>query len=131
MLGRHPANDLVTPTLAGQYVDFQRAADEALEFAVQSSGVAPLLADKWTAGSRRVAGRAAGARDPAYGGLRPALLSNATDRMLTAGIARSGLDALFEHVLSSDRVRSFKADPRVMAAARSVSPPFPIPLGTR
>jgi 2-haloacid dehalogenase len=45
-------------------------------------------------------------------GMRVAFLSNLTDAMLEAGIRNSQLDGLFDHVLSTDRVRAYKPDPR-------------------
>ncbi len=45
-------------------------------------------------------------------GVRLGFLSNFTPRMLEANLARSGLGALFEHVLSTDRARTYKPDPR-------------------
>ena len=46
------------------------------------------------------------------GGLRLAFLSNFTVKMLQAGIANSGLDGMFDHLLSTDAARAFKPDPR-------------------
>jgi len=40
------------------------------------------------------------------------ILSNATDQILTAGLANSGLTDTFQHVISTDRIKSFKPDPR-------------------
>ena len=48
-------------------------------------------------------------------GVRLAFLSNLTPKMLAAGIRNSGLDGLFEHVLSTDQVRIYKPDPRAYA----------------
>lgn len=45
-------------------------------------------------------------------GVRLALLSNFTPRMLAANIANAGLHGIFEHVLSTDQVKSYKPDPR-------------------
>lgn len=46
------------------------------------------------------------------GGFRLAFLSNMTARMLEDGIRNAGLEGTFEQVLSTDRIRSFKPDPR-------------------
>jgi len=51
------------------------------------------------------------------GGLRLALLSNATPTILQAGIANAGLDGVFEHVLSTDAQRTYKPDPRAYRLA--------------
>ena len=45
-------------------------------------------------------------------GLRLAFLSNWTARMLSTNLERSGLASRFEHVLSTDRARTYKPDPR-------------------
>jgi 2-haloacid dehalogenase len=45
-------------------------------------------------------------------GIRLALLSNLTAGMLEAGIQNSELEGVFDHVLSTDRVKVYKPDPR-------------------
>jgi 2-haloacid dehalogenase len=45
-------------------------------------------------------------------GVRLSILSNFTPQMLASCIKTSGLDGVFEQVLSTDAVRSFKPDPR-------------------
>jgi 2-haloacid dehalogenase len=45
-------------------------------------------------------------------GLQLAFLSNFTPRMLEAAIKRAGLEGLFEHILSTDQVKTYKPDPR-------------------
>ena len=45
-------------------------------------------------------------------GMRLAFLSNFTVKMLQAGISNSGLDGMFDHLLSTDAVSAFKPDPR-------------------
>ena len=45
-------------------------------------------------------------------GIRLAFLSNMTAKMLEAGIRNSQLDSVFDHVLSTDRVKAYKPDPR-------------------
>jgi 2-haloacid dehalogenase len=45
-------------------------------------------------------------------GIRIAILCNLTAKMLEAGIRNSGLDGMFDHVLSTDRVKVYKPDPR-------------------
>src|SRR4051812_34441459 len=44
-------------------------------------------------------------------GIRLALLSNATPRILGAGIDNSGLQSLFDHVISTDTIQTYKPDP--------------------
>jgi 2-haloacid dehalogenase len=45
-------------------------------------------------------------------GIRLAFLSNMTAKMLETGIHNSQLDGMFDYVLSTDRVRAYKPDPR-------------------
>ena len=45
-------------------------------------------------------------------GLRLAFLSNMTRAMLDANIRSAGLDGMFDEVLSTDRIRAYKPDPR-------------------
>ncbi len=50
-------------------------------------------------------------------GMRLAFVSNMTEAMLDAGIRNSGLEQVFDHVLSTDRVAAFKPDPRTYQMA--------------
>jgi len=50
-------------------------------------------------------------------GFRLGFLSNMTEKMLQAGIRNSGLEGVFEFVLSTDRVQAFKPDPRAYQMA--------------
>jgi 2-haloacid dehalogenase len=50
-------------------------------------------------------------------GLRLAFLSNMTPNMLESGIRNSGLDNAFDHLLSTDRVKAYKPDPRAYGMA--------------
>jgi 2-haloacid dehalogenase len=45
-------------------------------------------------------------------GFRLAFLSNMTPTMLQAGIKNSGLEGLFDESLSTDRIRTYKPDPK-------------------
>ncbi len=45
-------------------------------------------------------------------GRKLAFLSNATPKILESGIHNSKLDGLFDHVISTDRIKTFKPDPR-------------------
>lgn len=45
-------------------------------------------------------------------GLRLAFLSNLTPQVLDANIKSAGLDGLFEHALSTDKIKTYKPDPR-------------------
>ena len=45
-------------------------------------------------------------------GIRLGILSNFTQEMLTSCIVASGLDGMFELLLSTDQVKAYKPDPR-------------------
>jgi len=109
-------------TLGGQYADFLRTTQEALVFAARSSKL-DLTAEKrdrlvhaylelraWPDATAML-------RSLADAGLRLAFCSNMTEEMLRTGIRANGLDGIFEHVLSADRVRAHKPDPRAYAMA--------------
>ena len=50
-------------------------------------------------------------------GVKLAFLSNMSEGMLNAGIVNSGLQGYFDHILSTDRVKTFKPDPRAYQMA--------------
>ena len=50
-------------------------------------------------------------------GIRLAFLSNFTPRMLESNIRSSGLEGMFEQVLSTDRVSTYKPDPKAYQLA--------------
>ena len=50
-------------------------------------------------------------------GIKLAFLSNMTEKMLNSGIANSSLAGYFDEVLSTDRVKAFKPDPRAYQMA--------------
>lgn len=109
-------------TLGGQYADFRHTAEDGLAFTVKSLKLtlsaedrarlvdAQLKLDPWpdavaAIGSLREAG------------LRLAFLSNMTAEMLSDGARRARMVDAFEHVLSTDRVRAAKPDPRAYRMA--------------
>jgi len=103
--------------LAGQYADFWRTTREALQFAAQSLKLtlAPSAADTLMNGF--LALKAWPDVPDALSELRRqgrtlALLSNATPTILAAGLRNSHIEELFEHVISTDWIRSYKPDPR-------------------
>ncbi len=49
--------------------------------------------------------------------IRLAFLSNTTPKILDAGIKNSGLGGIFDHVLSTDKIRTYKPDPRAYQMA--------------
>jgi 2-haloacid dehalogenase len=50
-------------------------------------------------------------------GIRLAFLSNATPQILDAGIKNSKREGIFEHVLSTDPIKTYKPDPRAYRMA--------------
>lgn len=103
--------------LAGQYQDFFAATQAALEFAAQSLKV-DLRA---SARERLMRGffemRAwpdvpQALRDLRRAGKQLALLSNATAPILEAALTNSALQGALDRIISTDRIKSFKPDPR-------------------
>lgn len=106
--------------LSGRYSDFWQVTQDALVFAARKLGLdlgsttrdelmgAFLELDPWP---DAVPALEALARS----GLRLSFLSNFTPRMLEANLERSGLLGRFERVLSTDRARTYKPDPRAYA----------------
>ena len=104
-------------TLMGSSVDFPTATRDALIFAARS-----LNLELSKAGQDRLLDsyfqlKAWPDALPALqqlkeAGLRLGFLSNFSPEMLRANIKNSGLEGYFEQVLSTDRVRAFKPDPR-------------------
>jgi 2-haloacid dehalogenase len=103
--------------IGGRYQDFWQCTAAALEFACASLGIDAdaaqraalmreyLRMDVWP--DVPAALRALRQR-----GLKLALLSNATVEILQGGLRRGGLVELFDHLISTDRIRTFKPDPR-------------------
>lgn len=103
--------------LSGHYADFWQTTEEALVFAARALRLeltadkraqlmqAYLRLDAWPDALPTL-------RALRQSGLRLALLSNWTASMLDTGIRNAGLEGMFEHVLSTDRIASHKPDPR-------------------
>jgi 2-haloacid dehalogenase len=103
--------------LGGQYENFWETTRSALEFAARAV-MLELTADTrdalmreylalkaWPEVSQALARLKRSGRQLAF-------LSNATTQILEAGVRNSGLDGIFNQVISTDRVKSFKPDPR-------------------
>jgi 2-haloacid dehalogenase len=108
--------------LSGQYEDFWRTTEDALVFAAKQLRLdlaAEMRAQLMQAYLRLEAWPEAPAalRALRSADIRLAFLSNMTGRLLEAGIANSGLEGIFEHVLSTDRIRAYKPDPRAYQMA--------------
>jgi 2-haloacid dehalogenase len=103
--------------VAGDYADFWRCTDDALRYAASALGLELTT-------ERRDRLMNAHLALPPWPDVRPALeslrgsgvrlgfLSNFTKPMLEASIRSARLDGLFEHVLSTDQVQTYKPDPR-------------------
>lgn len=103
--------------LSGHYADFWQTTAEALVFAARALQL-ELTPDKREQLMRAYLLLGAwpdvlpALRTLRQSGLRLALLSNWTASMLDTGIRNAGLEGVFEHVLSTDRIASHKPDPR-------------------
>jgi len=104
-------------TISGRYVDFWRVTEDALVFAASmlrldlTSNLRARLMEAYLA-IRCWPDAPAALRSLKEKGIAVAFLSNLTREMLEAGIRNSGLEQVFDHVLSTDRVAAFKPDPR-------------------
>ncbi len=108
--------------LAGQYVDFRQTTQDALVFSARMLGLELSGTSRDQLMQTYLELRAwpevpAVLRTLKQAGIRLALLSNATAQILESGIAHAGLAGLFDEVLSTDRVRTFKPDPRAYRLA--------------
>lgn len=103
--------------LAGQYRDFLNATEDALVFAAHMLKL-ELTADKRRSLMQAYFALKAWPEVPSAlaslrkAGLKLAFLSNMTAEMLQSGIRTAGLAGMFDQVLSTDAVRTFKPDPR-------------------
>jgi len=109
-------------TLSRRYADFWQVTDDALVFAAKALKV-ELTPAKHTRLMEAYLKLRCWSDVPAAlsslknAGIRLALLSNLTGRMLEAGIRNSQLEGVFDHILSADRVKAYKPDPRVYQMA--------------
>jgi 2-haloacid dehalogenase len=108
--------------LSGRYADFWRTTEDALEFSTEMLAL-ELTPDKRAKlmdaylGLKTWPDVPQALRSLKEAGVRLAFLSNATPKILDSGIRGSGLEGLFEHVLSTDTIRTFKPDPRAYQMA--------------
>jgi 2-haloacid dehalogenase len=104
-------------TLSKRYSDFWSVTDDALVFAANTLKleltnekrtrlVESYLALKCWPDALTVLHRLKNA------GIRLAVLSNFTLRMLESCVRSGGLESVFDHLLSTDRVQAYKPDPR-------------------
>ncbi len=103
--------------LGGRYADFWNATRDALLFAASSLSldITAQQCDALMNGYLQMVAwpdvKPALQRLREFG-IKVAFLSNATTEILNAGIANSQLDGLFDAVISTDRIRTYKPDPR-------------------
>ena len=108
--------------LSRQYADFRQVTEDSLVYA------ADLLKLDLTAAKRMALSDGyfrleawpdvqPALRALARAGISVALVSNATPGMLESCISHSGLAGQFDHVLSTDRIKTFKPDPRAYQMA--------------
>ena len=108
--------------LSGQYADFWQATEDSLVFAAELLKL-DLTSDKRKLLMEAYLGLKAWPDVPLAlkslksAGIRLAFLSNATPKILDSGIENSGLEGVFEHVLSTDRIKTYKPDPRAYQMA--------------
>lgn len=108
--------------LSGRYADFWQATEDALVFSGELLKL-DLTPDKRKQLMDAYLGLKAWPDvQPALqslkeAGIRLAILSNATSKILDAGIKNSGLEGVFEHVLSTDKIKTYKPDPRAYQMA--------------
>jgi 2-haloacid dehalogenase len=108
--------------LSGHYADFWRATEDALLFAAKLMKL-DLTPDKGKQLMEAYLELKAWPDVPAAlqalksAGVGLAFLSNATSKMLDAGIRNSRLAGMFNHVLSTDRIETYKPDPRAYQMA--------------
>lgn len=108
--------------LSGRYVDFWRATEDALVFSANVLKLELLpekrkqLMDAYLQ-LRAWPDVAPALRSLKSASIRLAILSNATAEILDSGIRNSQLDGLFEHVLSTDSLRTYKPEARAYQMA--------------
>ena len=104
-------------SLQGRYADFWQVTGEALDFTLDSLGLAaPALRDRLMELYLTLSAFPevpAMLRDLRAAGFRTAILSNGSPAMLDPLVRGAGLEDLLDAVLSVDAVRVFKTDPRV------------------
>jgi len=107
--------------LMGSYVPFSQVTAEALDFAMESSGIRDegirkdLMALYFQLSTYPEV--TAMLEQLKAAGMRTAILSNGSPDMLQAAVDNAGIGALLDAVLSVDELKTFKPDPRVYRLA--------------
>lgn len=108
--------------LSGQYADFWQTTEDSLIYAAELLKL-DLTSDKRKQLMETYLELKAWPDAPSAleslkdAGIRLAFLSNATPKILDGGIKNSGFDGVFEHVLSTDKIKTYKPDPRTYQMA--------------
>lgn len=108
--------------LSGRYADFWQATEDALVFSGEMLKL-DLTPDKRKQLMEAYLGLKTWPDVPPAldslksAGIRLAFLSNATTKILDAGIKNSELEGVFEYVLSTDKIKTYKPDPRAYQMA--------------
>jgi 2-haloacid dehalogenase len=105
-----------------RYIDFWRITEDALAFAARQQGLSLMDAQRDRLMSAYLNLKAwpdvaDALRRLKDGGIRSALLSNFTLKMMEANLASAGLVGIFEHLFSTDQVKTYKPDPRAYRLA--------------
>lgn len=106
--------------LGGHYADFWQTTEDALVFSAKTLQF-DLTADKRDQLMQVYLQLNAWPDVPAAlkrlkeAGIRLAFLSNMTRTMLETNMRHAGMNGLFEHILSTDQVRTYKPDPKAYA----------------
>lgn len=108
--------------LSGRYADFWQTTEDALMFSAEMLKLDLTPEKRNQLMNAYLALKAWPDAAPALqtlkeAGIRLAFLSNATAKILDAGIKNAGLDGIFEHVLSTDKIKTYKPDPRAYQMA--------------
>jgi len=109
-------------SLSGSYKDFWKVTEDALLFATRSLNLELTTSVREEVMSAYLrlkpwADVQAGLDHLKSAGVKLAFLSNFTQPMLEANIKNSGLDGMFDQLLSTDRVRAFKPSPQAYKMA--------------
>jgi 2-haloacid dehalogenase len=108
--------------LSGHYTDFRQTTEDALVFAGKLLQLEVTPQERSQLMEAYLALRVWPDVPPALNalheaGIRLAFLSNMTRAMLDTGIRNAGLHGMFEQVLSTDQIRTYKPDPRAYRMA--------------
>jgi len=112
-------------TLNQTYVDFWQVLDDALVFAFKAAKIElkPEARDKFMDAFLRVKPwpeAVEALKSMRQAGIRLAYVSNLTPKMLTVMSQSAGISDQFEHILSTDRGKAYKPDPRAYQMAEVV-----------